>query len=265
VISIDISEYGDPLFSRMLRVPFSVYLKPWQQSWIFDADVLARLQPFFEIPLQGIDWRKGIATMRDTQLTMELAAQASTRIPNATYGTGRLLTHYWNSKLADFHKSFYSQKQHPRELWPETYDRQSLEILPACVRVALETPNDLLLRPAYIRRLVRLMLALGWHPRHIAGSICSKYERDFGWTQFVNVDPATRADFYTRVFAGLFAAGTDDLVDFNCVSAQEQSTCTLSTCGFNLLNFKESALERRAHDKLAHRPFNRLLLPSKHS
>ena len=111
---------------------------------------------------------------------------------------------------------FYSQEQHPAELWPETYDRQPLEILPACARVALETPNDLLLRPAFIRRLVRVMLALGWHPRHIAGLICSKYRRDFGWTQFVNVDPATRADFYTRVFAGLFAAGTDDLVDFNC-------------------------------------------------
>jgi hypothetical protein len=32
-----------------------------------------------------------------------------------------------------------------------------------------------------------------------------------------------------------------------------------------LLHFKESALERREHDKLAHRPFNRLLLSSKHS
>ena len=133
------------------------------------------------------------------------------------------------------------------------------------MRVALEEPNDLLLRPAYIRRLVRVMLALGWHPRHIAGLICSKYRRDFGWTQFVNVDPATRADFYTRVFAGLFAAGTDDLVDFNCVSAQEQGTCTFSDCGFDLLDFKKSALERRAHDKLANRPFNRLLLPSEHS
>ena len=126
-------------------------------------------------------------------------------------------------------------------------------------------PNDLLLRPAFIRRLVRVMLALGWHPRHIAGLICSKYRRDFGWTQFVNVDPATRADFYTRVFAGLFAAGTDDLVDFNCASAQEQGTCTFSNCGLNLLDFKESALERRKHDKLAHRPFNRLLLSSEHS
>jgi hypothetical protein len=265
MISIDISEYGDPLYSRTIRAPFSVYLKPWQQPWIFDPDVLARLQPLFAIPLQGMDWREGISAMRDPQRTIEVAAHVSTIVPDASYGTGKLLTDYWNSKLADFHASFYSQEQHPAEVWPETYDRLSLEILPACARISLEEPNDLLLRPAHIRRLVRVMLALGWHPRHIAGLICSKYGRDFGWTQFVSVDPATRADFYTRVFAGLFAVGTDDLIDFNCVSAQEEGTCTFPGCGFNLLNFKESALERRAHDKLAHRPFNRLLLSSEHS
>jgi hypothetical protein len=265
MISIDISEYGDPLYSRTIRVPFSVYLKPWQQPWDFDADVLANMQPLFVIPLEEIEWREGISTMRDPQLTVKLAARVSNKIPDATYGTGNLLIDYWNSKLAEFHAFFYSQEQHPAELWPETYDREPLEILPACVRIALEQPNDLLLRPAYIRQLVRVMLALGWHPRHIAGLICSKYKRDFSWTQFVDVDPATRADFYTRTFAGLFAAGTDDLVDFNCVSAQEQGTCAFSNCGFNLLDFKKSALERRAHDKLAHRPFNRLFLPSKHS
>ena len=202
--------------------------------------------------------------MRDPHLAVELAKHGSTRIPDGTLGTGQLLRHYNKSKLAKFHGDFYSQEQHSAELWPETYDRQPLAILPACARVALEMPNDLLLRPAFIRRVVRVMLALGWHPRHIAGLICSKYQRDFGWTQFVNVDPATRADFYTRVFAGLFAAGTDDLVDFNCVSAKEQGTCTFSNCGHDLLHFKESALERREHDKLAHRPFNRLLLSSRH-
>jgi hypothetical protein len=139
-----------------------------------------------------------------------------------------------------------------------------LEILPLCVRIILEKPNDLLLRPAHIRRLVRVLLALGWHPRHIAGLIASKYARPFGWTQFEGCDPATRADFYTRVFAGLFATGRDDLVDFNCVSAQEQETCPFSNCGYNLLNFKDSALDRRAHDKLACRPFNRLFLSTEH-
>jgi hypothetical protein len=265
LISIDISEYGDPLYSRVIRAPFTVYLKPWQQPWAFASDVLTNLQPVFVIPLQGIDWREGISTMRDPRLTAKLAEHTSTLIPDATRGTGKLLREYQKSKLEKFHVLFYSQKQHPAELWPETYDQTPLEILPACARIALEQPNDLLLRPVFIRRLVRVMLALGWHPRHIAGLICSKYKRDFDWTQFIDVDPATRADFYTRIFAGLFAGGTDNLVDFNCVSAQEQGTCTFSSCGFNLVNFKESALERRAHDKLARRPFNRLLLPSKHS
>jgi hypothetical protein len=265
MISIDISEYGDPLYSRAVRVPFSVYLKPWQQPWAFASDVLTGLQPLFVIPSQGIDWRHGISIMRDHQLTADLAANTSTKIPDATRGTGKLLRDYQKSKLAKFHTFFYSQEQHPAELWPETYDRTPLEMLPACARVALEQPNDLLLRPARIRHLVRIMLALGWHPRHIAGLISSKYKRDFGWTQFVNVDPATRADFYTRLFSGLFAAGTDDLVDFNCVSAQEEGTCTFSNCGFNLAHFRDSALERRAHDKLARRPFNRLLLSSEHS
>ena len=141
--------------------------------------MLANLQPLFVIPLQGIEWREGISAMRDPQLTAELAAHANTTIPDATRGTGKVLDDYRKSNLAKFHEWFYSQEQHPAELWPETYDRQPLEILPACARVALETPNDLLLRPAFIRRLVRVMLALGWHPRHIAGLICSKYRARF--------------------------------------------------------------------------------------
>lgn len=265
MISIDISEYGDPLYSRTIRAPFSIYRKPWQQHWAMSTETLGNLRPFFVIPLDGLDWRRGIAVARDPHLVAELAARASTRIPDSTHGAGRLLADYEQSGVAKFHRHFYSQEQHAPERWPETYDRLSMEILPACARMALEQPNDLLLRPAWIRRVVLILLGLGWHPRHIAGLICSKYQRDFGWTQFTGVDPATRADFYTRVFSGLFMAGVDDLVDFNCVSAGEQETCTLANCGFDLADFKKSALQRRAHDQLAHRPFNRLFLSSEHS
>jgi len=265
LISLDISEYGDPLYARTVRVPFSVYRKPWQQRWAVPLHILEYLEPFFVIPLDGANWRDRIGISRNAELTQKLARQSSGEIPDGTRGTGRLLGDYERSKLAKFHQFFYSHEQHPSEVWPETYDRTPIEILPMCARLALEHPNDLLLRPAWIRRVVRVMLALGWHPRHIAGLITSKYQRDFGWTQFTDVDPATRADFYTRVFAGLFAAGIDDLVDLNCVSAQEQKTCTGSNCGFNLTDFRTSALERRAHGKLAHRPFNRLFLSSKHS
>jgi hypothetical protein len=265
MISIDISEYGDPLYSRTVRVPFSIYRKPWQQHWAVDSTTLQKLKPFFIIPLDRIDWREGIRIARDEKLVQKLASQSHGSIPDGSHGTGRLLADYESSNLAKFHRLFYSQEQHPREHWPQTYDRTPLEVLPACARLALEQPNDLLLRPAFIRRVVLVMLALGWHPRHIAGLIYSKYQHDFGWTQFIDVDPAKRADFYTRIFAGLFAAGSDDLVDFNCVSAQEQKVCAFQNCGFNLAEFRESALQRRAHDQLAHRPFNRLFSRSEHS
>jgi hypothetical protein len=57
-----------------------------------------------------------------------------------------------------------------------------------------------------MRMVTRTMLALGSHPRHIAELIRSKLESDYGWeSQWLDTDPATRADFYTGVFSGLFA------------------------------------------------------------
>ena len=264
MISIDLSEYGDPLYARMMRVPFSVYLKPWQQSWAFAPDVLEHLPTVFVIPLHEMTWREGMRTMRDAAAVTKLAETCCTKIPDATQSMAGLIADYKKSKLADFHDWFYSQEQHEPAQWNQTYDRLALEILPGCARMVLEHPNDLLLRPGNIRRLVRVMLALGWHPRHIAGLIHSKYARPFDWTQFSGCDPATRADFYTRIFAGAFATGYDDLIDFNCVSAQEQHVCSFTNCGFNLLDFRQSALNRRANEKLAHRPFNRLLLQPEH-
>lgn len=265
MISVDISAFGDPLPARTIRVPFSTYLKPWQQRGAIAAEVLDAMPPIFEIPAQGLALAEALKIMRSPEAAADLAREVSTKIPDASAASERLVAAYARSALKKFHDDFYSQEQHPPARWPETYDRTPLEIWPACGRLTVQQPNDLLLTPAGIRRVVRILLALGWHPRHIAGFIRSKYERDYGWTQFRDCDPATRADFYVRVFAGLFATGRDDLVDFNCTSAREQGICFFTDCHDNLLRFKESALTRRKHDQLAHRPFNRLLLPTEHS
>ena len=264
MISLDISEYGDPLYMRMVRVPFTVYLKPWQQRWAFTPDALKQLPTLVVTPVGKKTWQDAIRMMRDVPAIHRLAQTSHAIIPDAGPAMAKLITAYEKSSVAEFHNWFYAQEQHEPKRWKETYDLFPMDILPACVRVALEQPNDMLLRPAYIRRLVRAMLALGWHPRHIAGLIHSKYARPFGWTQFKGYDRATRADFYTRIFAGSFVTGVDDLVDLNCVSAREQKICSFTDCGFNLIDFRQSALNRRAHDQLAHRPFNRLLLQSTH-
>jgi hypothetical protein len=266
MISIDLSEYGDPLHTRVLRVPFSIYHKPSQQRGLIGEEILRELPLILFIPLQGITIHEGLEIRRDMRRTAAFAREVSTTIPEQADGTGKLLAEYLGSSLADFHGSFYAQEQHPPELWPETYDRTPLDVMPACARAMLECPNEILLHPASMRHVTRVLLALGWHPRHIAGLICSKFARDHGWgDQWLEYDPATRADFYVRVFAGLFVVGRDDLIDFNCQSSKEEKICSVADCPHNLELFRQSALARRHYDKLAHRPLHRLFLPAEHS
>jgi hypothetical protein len=265
MISIDISEYGDPLSTRATRVPFSAYLKPWQQQDLIGRDLVQSLSPIFFIPLHDMDIEQGIRVMRDVNMTRELAGNVSTKIPEHSRGMAKLISKYMNSSLQLFHDWFYSHRHHQPEDWPNTYDQTPLDPLPACARVVLAYPNDLLLRPGGMRLITRVMLALGWHPRHIAGLIRSKFERDFGWgDQWQGYDPSMRADFYTRIFAGLFAVGRDDLVDLNCQSSKEENTCTVAECPGNLEWFRQSALARRRYYHLAHRPFNALFLTKEH-
>src|SRR5260370_38380496 len=107
--------------------------------------------------------------------------------------------------------------------------------------------------------------SLGWHTPHIAGLIQSKFERDFALGEiWEGYDPATRAEFYTRVFAGLVQARYDDLVDFNCHSAREQCTCYVADCPNNLLRFRQSLLDRRKYERLACRPLHGLFFPTEH-
>ena len=75
--------------------------------------------------------------------------------------------------------------------------------------------------------VTRCLLAQGWHPRHIAGLIRSKFEDpSFNWgIDWNDYEAATRADFYTRLFACLHLTGLDRLVDFNCTSTREKGFC----------------------------------------
>jgi len=265
MVSIDISEYGDPLNSRVIRVPFSVYLKPSQQRAVLGEAALEKIPPLFMIPLHEMDSPEAALVLRDAAAVANLARRASAEIPDRSGPMEGLIAAYAKSSLRDFHDWFYSQEHDPPETWPQTYDRTPLDLLPGCARYTLERPNDVLLTPSGIQRVVRVMLALGWHPRHIAGLIRSKYERDFRWgEQWHGHDPAYRADFYTRLFSGLFATGVDDLVDFNCQSAKEEKLCFLCDCPDNLAEFRKSLLERRYYERLGSWPFNRLFLPAEH-
>lgn len=225
MVSLDISEYGDPLHTRMIRMPFTAYLKPSAREHARAAGVA---QPFLRaIPLHEMDFRRALRVRRSDAEVAELARRACVRIPLQEEGTAHLLEHYLASRLRRFHEFYYSARHDPQHLWPQTYDRTPLESLPGCARRLLEQPNDLLLKPAGMQLVTRCLLAEGWHPRHIAGLIRSKFENPaHGWgVNWSDYEAATRADFYTRLFAGLHATGVDRLVDFNCTSTLEKGFC----------------------------------------
>ena len=108
--------------------------------------------------------------MRDPEAVAELAECASGVVPECSTGMEQLISSYVASPLARFHRDFYSTGPDPPDTWPETYNRTDLGALPPCARFILEHPNDPLIKPSGMRRIVAVFLPLGWHPRHIAWS-----------------------------------------------------------------------------------------------
>jgi hypothetical protein len=208
IIVLDISEYGDPLHTRAVRMPFSLYLKPWQHTDMLTPEIEHRVPVMVMVPSRGVETPLMIPILRDISKAARWAAEVSCVIPDGSRGMEGLTALYQRSEVCRFHDWFYSAEHEPPERWPFTYDRTPLEGLPPAVRYALECPNEALLKPDYVRALVAALREQGWHPRHIAGLIRSKYERDYEWlNQWFVYDAGTRADFHVRVLSGMMEMG----------------------------------------------------------
>ena len=204
---LDLSEYGDPLNTRIIRLPFSRYLKPWYKGQV-EAGI--EIPPMVVVPLHEMGLDQALEARRAVRQALALAKRTVARIPEAAAGMSALIEQYRTSELAAFHDYFYAMDHDPPQSWPRTYDRFRPDTLPPEVRMTLEAPMDRLLKPDLLRRLVHRLLDLDWHPRHIAGLIRSKYERNHGWgREWYVYDAATRADFYARLFSGTAALGRD--------------------------------------------------------
>lgn len=227
LISIDVSEYGDPLASRTIRIPFTRYLKPWSTGLVRRLGLEDQVGPCVCIPLHEIDVMQALKYRQDPRDVAALAKRCCTLIPDEAAGTARLLADYLGSEVRAFHQRFYETEHDPPDLWPVTYAQTPLNDLPGCVRHVLRFPNDLLLKPAGMRLATRCLLAKGWHPRHIAGLFRSKFEDPaYGWMGcWDGYSPAFRADFYVRLFSGQIAIGLDRLNDFDCDGLGAQGFC----------------------------------------
>jgi hypothetical protein len=245
IVAIDLSEYGDPLNYRHIRLPFSVYLKPRKLIWALGKDAVERMLPIFEIPLAGMRINEALTVMRNPQETCALSKHVSTEIPDHSDGTLALIEEYCASDLAAFHKRLYSMGEEEAQRSVATM-AGTLSDIPLCARWILDHPNDWLLKPAILQYLVRVLTALGWHPRAIAELICSRYEANPEWGDcWDRHDASWRAIFYTRMFTGLIETGCDRFIDLNCVSHREKGYCNISACDGNLVEYRDVLLKRR--------------------
>jgi hypothetical protein len=227
-ISLDLSYAGDPLVVRHIRCAFSTYQWHKFRPDIFGAPVSA-LEPLVVVPRTGASLRATFRRGRTMGAAMRIARRSSGEIPDVTGGVARLIADYATSPLETFHRRFHADLHTGRV-------GQLPGDLPKCVQVSLDRPNDLMLKPEHLQHVVRMLLARGWRAVDIVSLVRRCYEapHDWGdrWTTRMN--PAMRAAFEVRLFAGLVAAGVDDLVDFNCVSAQEKGLCPQSGCSHDL-------------------------------
>jgi hypothetical protein len=244
IVSFDISEYGDPLHTRHIRLPFSAYLKPRRFEWALGEAGVRQLLPIFEIPLSGMLPRDAINVARDPDKTLDLSRHIRVTIPDQSAQMERLLDDYQASELAGFHDQFYS------EPWErDGFGSIQVPDVPPCVDWLLDHPNDWLLKPAALQHVARVLTALDWRPRDIAQVIYECYRKDGCWSDadWVRLDPLNRAIFYTRLFTGMIATGTDKLIDLNCVSHREKGYCMVPECFSNLVPYRNKLLERRLH------------------
>lgn len=240
-VSMDLSMHGDPLYMRDIRCPFSTYQKHKVERYKAGEAIATRFPIQVALPRGSLNLDDLLRIRFHFREAADYAAQVKTQIPESSLGFGKLIEEYKSSQLYDFHCTFDEAKHGDHQTWSQTYGAFDPRRLPSCVRYCLDVPNDNLLKPTNIQLLTRVFLKLGWHPKHIAGLVRSRFEKDYGWGRtWKKYDAASRANFYVRLFAGLLAVGYDREKDLNCVSHQKKGCCGQPFCGFNLADYRMS-------------------------
>lgn len=239
-VSVDLSMFADPIHMRDIRTPFSTHQKHKVMRGKVGEEIARSIPVQTCIPTGALPLKDRLAMRRHFRMTADWAASCGPmKIPSANAGFLSLIDDYRKSRLHEFHRYFDSTEHDHWSVWPRTYDRFDLRTIPPCVAFCLQQPNPHLLKPTNLQTLTRALMSCGWHPKHIAGLVRSKFERNHGWEGgWRKYDAAMRADFYVRLFAGQIWTGLDQHLDHNCISHQQKGYCLRPFCGYSLGDYR---------------------------
>ena len=244
-MSLDITQYADPLYMRDIRTTFSTHQKHKVYLGKVGRETGRRMPVYATLPRNNLSFQELFELRKDLKKAASYAKECSGIIPDASAGWEQVINDYRESTLFSFHRDFDRVSHEPPERWKNTYWRLDLDALPPCAANSIRNHTWGLLNPTSIQNLCRVLFAIGWHPKHIAGLIHSYYETKPGWkTDWEKYHAETRANFWSRIYCGMIVTGTDTLSDFRCVCHQEKGYCVHPYCGFNLGDYRRQIQDR---------------------
>ncbi len=200
-VNLDITQYGDPAFMRIMRAPFSAHKKR--------IKVIPGAAPLVDVPIWHYDgFRKRgemdfgylIDCMWDLEKALEHSHQFTGSIPKANGGLVGLIEEYEHSALFQYHQEMDYQPDLERQ---EAFARAKADgRLNDKTRGMIEHPNPRALDPRSLIKLAHDLKENGWHPKHIGNLIADLYEQpQHGWNcDWMKYPSRTRGNFWARIY-----------------------------------------------------------------
>ena len=222
-ISVHTNAQGHSQLTWPQPSPFDFWpdLSPLPCSSLLGEYVLHQIAPLCPAP---VELSAGLYEPMQGQPVIHLPwpEPASGERSEPPAGNTRLLSRYRNSALSRCHRHYYATEPHPPECWAKTYDRIQPSQLPACVLQLLKQDAQPLAQWVAVKHFTRSLLALGWHPRHIAGILWSRWSRELPG---MFADPLRQADHVVRCCVSFLLRKLDKLSDFDCNSVISAGLC----------------------------------------
>ena len=140
-ISLDLSMYGDPIYMRDIRCPFSSYQKHKVATYKYGENTAREIPVQISVP-RLTDGKKEPLTLeslfsmrRHFRNSAEYAAGVNTVIPERSTAVEELIAAYQRDPLYKFHQEFDREVQDPPHRWQFTYDRFNTQLLPRAFRI----------------------------------------------------------------------------------------------------------------------------------
>jgi len=222
-VNIDNSWQADPAYMRILRSPYSLHRKNIHKHNMPGNPLCDVIKTHFDgqIAHTNEDLQQLVQNMWDLEQAAIQSDQFSGHIPVANDSLIPLIRQYQQSKLYEFVSDF--DRTPDLQTGEGLHRARNDPRLSEKSRSVIEIPYPRMMQPNTIKKFVRNMTDIGWHPKHIACLMNDLYTQpQHNWrTNWLKYTSRTRANYWARTYSAinLIEAGVPLVginTDFKC-------------------------------------------------